>query len=257
MTFVNQEKRPQPKAIALRVMAALSASLVSAGCMSFSLGESRQPIKRPGIPTVSIDASAANEIDEISPVVNRTGPRSAEIKFIVRGSITEVEERVTMIDHSEEQRLAVGFFPGAACEKTTDDAMVWGAETIWYNIIFVGLPTVSGLLIEPFIPAGRGNGSAFSRSAIIGFHRWGSEPHTETSHERRSYGKDSTQLKGYLCTAEGASTLVDRQGLCTVRDFPATAKSLKVTLSIPNAHPLKRQLEPFERGPISIQLPEK
>ena len=257
MIITRHNNLEKAMAIADVAMLTVAALLFSTGCLSFPLGNPKVPITTTSV-TSGIARDAPNDIEEFSPSATRLEPNTVKITFIVRGTINLREVHETKIEHGAEERLSIGFFPGAACETNSVDAMAWAAESIWYNIIFVGLPTVSGLLIEPFIPASPGKGSAFSRSAIIGCHRWGYKPATKTTQKTSSKATECILLNGYSCEVNGASSVVvDKDGNCTAYGFPAAAKSLKVTLSIPNTHPLKRQLEPFEKEPISIRLPEK
>lgn len=256
---VLREKGDMEKT-AQSIVAALAAGTAVAGilsgCVQFSIGESYPPTT-----TVATDTSLAkdssNEIEEIRQRARRTGGNSAEISFDLLGTFTETTTRNLKIRHNKSQRLAFGFFPGSAVDEKDGAKVETAIRSLWLNVAFLGMPTVSGLLVEPFVHADNEKCSNFSRSAIFGFHRWAASGQIEEKTEKTNSSKDTVQLKNYTCKADMVSAWVSEDGILHVSGFPAEAKSVDVMISIPQHHPLKDQLAPFVQSKVKIILPEK
>lgn len=236
-------------------VAAVTFCMAHAGCVSFSIGDSNATTQTVSV-TRSVARDAANEIEEVEPVVRRVQD-AVTVRFNLHGAFVEEECSETTVRHKGVQMLAAGFFPGSACYEGPGVQVGAAVRSVWYNILFLGLPTVSGLLVEPFVPAGPDDGSAFSQSAIIGFHRWGGKPYVENKTERSRVNRDVMAFVDYSCRVAGASATVAADGLCVVRGVPADAGTIEVTLSVSPRHPLRDQLAPFMDVPITIAMPKE
>jgi hypothetical protein len=200
------------------------------------------------------------EIDRIVPEVTPVGYDGIRISFNLIGSIAMVEKTESTIRHSSGRRMSFGLFPGAAADQDTGESVGTVFASIWYNILFVGTPTVSGLLIEPFVSADSARRSRFSRSALIGFHKWKTPSWAETK-------SDSKEVLGEMFLLEDFTCVVSGDGFNETRktaekseayfNIPHGCKSIEVRLEIPHRHPLKKQLEPFEQTTFKISIPGK
>lgn len=240
--------------------AALAAGIavagVFSGCVQFSIGDSYPPATTTATYT-SIVKDASNEIEEIRQRAWWVDGNTAGIRFDLIGMFTETTTRDIRILHKRSQRLAFGLFPGSAADERDGAKVGTAFKSLWYNALFFGMPTVSGLLVEPFVHADQAECSNFSRSAIIGFHRWEAVGQVEEKKEKSNSSKDAVQLKNYTCKADNGTAVVLEDGVLHVSGFPAEAKSVDVMISIPQQHPLKDQLAPFLQSKIKVILPEK
>ena len=234
-------------------LAALALAMPMAGCLSFTVAETGA--SRPVV-EVSRDVAKdpSNQIYEIAPVAKRSWSQSAELSFDLIGSVKVAELTKTETRRGWRQRLAFGFFPGAACDDGFDAQAGTAFKSIWYNIAFVGIPTVSGLLVEPFVHADREMGSDFSRSAIFGFHRWNAKPCIEKDARRARGFREVVQLKDYSCEFAGTTSYADNDGICRVSPVPEGAKTIEVKVFVPQRHPLMDKLAPFINAPITIRI---
>ena len=239
---------------AVAALAALALALPMAGCLSFSLADPE--VKSTATVSYETVKDASNKIQEIAPTAKRVWPQSAELSFSLVGSIKEAEVSHFDDRHGARQRLAFGFFPGAANDDGVGAQVGTALRSIWYNIFFLGTPTVSGLLVEPFIYAEDERGSTFSRSALFGFHRWRAKPSVENPVRRKTAFREVVQLKDYSCTVAHVPASADGEGICRVSGIPADAKTIEVTLDVPPRHPLREKLAPFLNNPMTIRIQE-
>ena len=140
--------------------------LCGAGCVSFPLESARPTSRTTGAAITTIVKSSSNEVDEVVPVVWRTGERRAELKIDLIGDIMIRETTDVNTTYGAREKMSFGFFPGAACDESGGEKIGSVLLALWYNIILAGTPTLSGLFVEPFIPTEVGQGSRFSRSAL-------------------------------------------------------------------------------------------
>lgn len=239
------------------VLALLSiavACVFSTGCFSFSFGGG-STVTKTSYNGGGLDPSAPNEVDEIRPEVRSASFGGLELRFKLIGSFTMEKKEITEVFHPSAQRLAFGFFPGSACDETTGKSVGTAMKSVWFNVVFAGMPTVSGLLVEPFIHAEPGAGSAFSRSAIFGFHRWGASPYKDESHDTTRSTESEMYLDQYECKFDGDSYYA-ANCICKL-DPPSRKAPITISLSVDDNHPLKRQLAPFENRPMVLTIPKE
>lgn len=99
------------------------------------------------------------------------------IQLMAKGRFTDGVVRKRTYSVSPQRKLSVGILPGMA---SLDPVSAVGGTllAVWYNILFVGTPTLNGLFIEPFNPdpvpdsESVNDGHAFRRSALLGFHKY-------------------------------------------------------------------------------------
>lgn len=229
-------------------MAALLPLLWTGGCATITLdGASEAP------PTVSTKFTSSSRIDMLTPRVRRTGASTAEISFDLDGSFEMTETRTTPGFIPGGGRLAVGFFPGSALHSSAANPL----KSFWYNICFLGTPTLYGLFAAPFVEIPKGGGSVFSKSALLGFYRW-REPdrHVPAQKASRNWTRERLLLKNVVCRVDGRPVEM-REGVISLSGLPSGAQTVNVSFTIPASHPLGGQLRRFEQGEIPVTVPEE
>ncbi|MBR4188713.1 MAG: hypothetical protein IKQ55_01995 [Kiritimatiellae bacterium] len=116
------------------------------------------------------------EIEYFYPKAVRSGD-VASIQLIAKGIFTDAVVKEQTYSVTPQRKLSVGILPGMA---SLDPVSAVGGTllAVWYNILFVGTPTLNGLFIEPFNPdpvpdsESVNDGHAFRRSALLGFHKY-------------------------------------------------------------------------------------
>ena len=233
------------------------------GCVSIPLGSERVLQTRTdnrSVETVSV------EVESFRPVVSRTGS-SATVRLELDGTFTD---RTTVTESRKvaaRTKLSVGLFPGLANVEPSGNVVGDALIALWYNVCFLGTPTVNGLLLEPFEPASAksrdfGGKGAFSRAALLGFHKY-EEPEgwipgrgsrtVETKKEARhvrnvglSFRSDAPFWASQRCT-DGTLVLEGlppdaRTGVLEIRDIPAD-------------HPYREPLLGLRRAVIEVTIP--
>ena len=142
--------------------------------------------------------------------------------------------------------------------------MLNGAGAFFYNLVFAGLPTVYGLLVEPCIPyypqqtesiVGQ---TAFLKSTMIGFSRYSKNATPHEKQEVRHSKVNKVRLEDAIISApELGLESVRGQPLQIPTDKLAEGGDAKVKLSLPEDHPLKRAMSDFEDVEITIQCVKK
>ena len=237
--------------------ATVALGLLQAGCLSFSIGDSATPhVDKYMFKTIDKGTASKCEIDRIIPEVSSVGYYDGiRISFKLIGSIAMVEKTESTIRHSAGRRMSFGLFPGAAADQDTGEAVGTVFASIWYNILFVGTPTISGVLVEPFVSA-----DTAKRSALFGFHKWKIPSWTERKSDSKEVLGETFLLEDFTCVVSGDGVNETRKTAEKSEVYinnPHGCKSIEVKLEIPHRHPLKKQLEPFEKTTFKISIPGK
>lgn len=245
--------------IQVAVVALLLLSLT--GCVAVKVTQPSVEEMRQVSETTSIGQS---EVSGIEPSVMRYGS-VVNINVNLLGTFDLETRTIYASSLGRDEYIAVGFFPGVmSCRGEYRDCLLNGTEVFFYNLVFAGLPTVHGLLVEPCIPyyprqtdsiVGQ---TAFLKSTLIGFSRYSKNA---TSHEKQKV-RHSTVNK--VCLEDAIISAPDL-GLESVRGQPlqipidklSEGGDAKVKLSLPEEHPLKRAMSDFEDVEITIQCVKK
>lgn len=236
---------------------------LATGCVSIPLGSEKVLQTRSDGRKVE---SVSVEVESFRPVVARTGS-SATVRLELDGTFTD---RTTVSESrrvAARTKLSFGLFPGLANVQPSENVVGDALLALWYNVCFLGTPTVNGLLLEPFEPASAksrdfGGKGAFSRAALLGFHKYeepeawvrGKESRTvETKKEARSvrdielsFRSDDPFWTSQRCT-DGTLVLEGlppdaRTGVLEIRDIPAD-------------HPFREPLLGLRRARIEVTVP--
>ena len=118
------------------------------------------------------------KVSKVKPSISREGGVVA-VEISLLGKFTLEEKKFFVSTLERDDYLAAGFFPGVmSCRGEYRECLQNGASAFLCNLAFGCLPTVYGLLVEPFVPhypeqtdsiIGR---KAFLKSALIGFSRY-------------------------------------------------------------------------------------
>ena len=253
-------KHPIPSKLLALAPALLA---LGTGCVSIPLGAERVLQTRTDekkVETVSV------EVESFRPVVQRSGS-SATVRLELDGSFTDrMTERTSRLVAAR-TKLSFGLFPGLANANPSENLVGGSLLALWYNVLFLGAPTVNGLLLEPLEPASAktpdfGGTGSFSRAALVGFHKFeepqgwvrGVERATlETKKETRpvrgvglDFRSDAPFWTGKSCS-DGTLVLNGlpqdaRTGVLEIRDIPAD-------------HPYREPLLGLRRAVIEVTIP--
>ena len=235
----------------------------SCGCVSVATSGGAKSVTPASTQTSYHDV----RVDGFEPVVQRTGTGTVTIRFEATGCFPyeKIETRRYRTEDSE--RMAFGFFPGLA-ESSPDNMVGDALIAFWYNLCFCGLPTVHGLLFEPFAPvstatAARGSmgeRSGTSRAALLGFYRYRKYASVQTDPTpKRSVGTldkvslDAVSLSPVDCPFPVRSS---GMGFLTLGNVPAGPQECRVRLSFPANDPLHDALAPLILRPFTVAIPE-
>lgn len=231
------------------------------GCVAVKVTQPSAEEMKQVLETTSVDQS---EVSGIEPSVMRDGS-VVNINVNLLGTF-DLETRTTYASSVDrDEFIAVGFFPGVmSCRGEYGDCLLNGTEAFFYNLVFAGLPTVYGLLIEPCIPyyprqtdsiVGQ---TAFLKSTLIGFSRY-SKPATRHEMQKVRHSKvNKVRLGDAIISAPDLGLeSVRGQPLRIPIDKLSNGGDAKVKLSLPAEHPLKRAMADFEDVEISIQCIKK
>ena len=214
----------------IQIGAAALSFLTLTGCIANKVTESSEGQMR--LVSVATNVVGA-KVSKAKPSVSRDGGVVAvEISLI--GKFTLEEKRCSVSTLEREDYLAVGFFPGVmSCRGEYRECLQNGAGAFLYNLAFGCLPTVYGLLVEPFVPyypeqtdsiVGR---KAFLKSALIGFSRY-SKP------------AERKELENAVIEAPELGIASERGlPLCIPEDSLPSSGRVGVKLRLPDDHPLK------------------
>ncbi len=154
-------------------IAALACAMVLSGCLAIPVSGGKK-VPRP--PQTETHLAPLPGKVEFYPEAERQENR-VEVKLMVEGAFTEetIERRPYTV--TEQRKVAFGILPGMASLRP---GLAPGGTllALWFNICFLGTPTLNGLLLEPFNPVAVpdsptvGDGHVFRRSAFVGFHKY-------------------------------------------------------------------------------------
>ena len=227
----------------IQIGAAALSFLTLTGCIANKVTESSEGQMR--LVSVATNVVGA-KVSKAKPSVSRDGGVVAvEISLI--GKFTLEEKRCSVSTLEREDYLAVGFFPGVmSCRGEYRECLQNGAGAFLYNLAFGCLPTVYGLLVEPFVPyypeqtdsiVGR---KAFLKSALIGFSRY-SKP-AERKEKVNAFHREVKELPLENAVIEAPELgIASERGLplCIPEDSLPSSGRVGVKLRLPDDHPLK------------------
>ena len=245
----------------MNIGAAVLPLLPFVGCVAVRVTEPLDEEMRLVSETTSIGQS---EVSGIEPSVLRDGS-VVNINVNLLGTFDLEKKTIYASSLDRDEYIAVGFFPGVmSCRGEYRDCPLNGIEVFFYNLIYAGLPTVHGLLVEPCIPyyprqtdsiVGQ---TAFLKSTLIGFSRYSKDA---TSHEKQKvkHSKvNKVRLEDAIISAPDLGIeSVQGQPLQIPIDKLSERGDAKVKLSLPEDHPLKRAMSDFEDVEITIQCVKK
>jgi len=231
------------------------AAIAMTGCLSMETGVSPADEREYGSSTKVIEAVVTG----VEPHVE-WHDGDCVVRISLTGTL-RCEATKSKVRYNVERRyLSAGFFPGTmACRGEYSDCVVNGLAAFYYNIVFVGLPTVYGLIVEPFIPyypaqaesvVGK---NAFLNSPMIGFARY-CKSGTE-------YSKVTVPLpKKNRWELEDAVLSAPKFNLKSERGEPLRingallkgAKTFDVAIALPEGHPLKNAMGIYEGVKITV-----
>lgn len=244
-----------------RIGMAVLLTLPFAGCVAVRVSQPTDAEMRIVAQSQSISPS---EVTGVEPTLDGTGG-TVNVSFSILGTFDVATTSVYAGSANVDRFVAVGFFPGVmSCRGEYRDCMSNAACACLYNIVFVGLPTVYGLLVEPWIPhypeqtdsiVGQ---QAFLKSALIGVSRYAKR--VEARERQKVSHSVSSKIK-----LEDAIVLAPELGLESERGKPLRIPidrlpengELQVKLKLPEAHPLKDVMAGFEDAEITVQFAKK
>lgn len=268
--FIRPRTLRRPGLPAVFAAAALSAA--AAGCVSVPIATG--PERFVGVR----EENAVTGTPEyaVRAVVERSGD-DAIVRFSVRGDFTNHVKRVSTYERDASTMLSAGLFPGVPGDRPE-----LALAAIWYNVLMLGTPTLSGLFAEPFLqPAGpasdvgAGRG-LFRRSALVGMFRW-TDPGRGTKLVERESSETARTEKVVLPVGDGPDDIsLSWTGLSPEIPEPEFGKDaegayvrfrgvnlyprdrfpepVSVRLHVPSGHSLKAALRDDEYEPVPVEL---
>ena len=231
------------------------------GCVAVRVSQPSVEEMRQVSETTSIGPA---EVSGIEPSVRRDGG-VVNVKVNLLGTF-DLETTTTYASSVDSDKfVAVGFFPGVmSCRGEYGDCLINGTGAFFYNLVFAGLPTVYGLLVEPCIPYyPRQTDSivcqtAFLKSTLIGFSRYSKTVTPHGKQEVRHSKVNKVRLEDAIVSAPDLGLeSVRGQPLQIPIDKLSEGGDVRVKLSLPAEHPLKRAMSDFEDVEITIQCVKK
>ncbi len=201
-----------------------------------------------------------SEVSGIGPTVTRNG-NVVTIELNLLGDF-DLEKRTVYVSSADrDEYIAVGFFPGVmSCEGEYGDCLLNGTEAFYYDLVFAGLPTVYGLLVEPFVPyypdqtdsiVGQ---KAFLKSALIGFSRYSKPAISRTTQKIGRTAAKKLPLEDAVISAPDLGIESELgQPLQIPIEKIAGKGDVRVKLRLPEGHPLKSAMSDFEDIEITVQ----
>ena len=238
------------------VAAAIMSMCLFGGCLAVDVGKVGNGGVR--IKTEEKVTIPQARISGVAPSVNVAENGDALVSLNLLGDFEKVVT-TTYSDSSDRAFFVVGFFPGVmSCEGEYADCLGNGAGAVFYNLVFAGLPTVYGLVIEPFVPYyPRQTPSIFSQKAflqspLIGFARY-------SKHQN----KDDvvvTRQKHRRLPIEDVVLSIPSLGVSSYGGGPVRLPRAKipadgnvdVKMKLPHDHPLKSAMSDFENLSIRV-----
>ena len=248
------------------------------GCISVPIGDNK---KQDGPPETTTRLVGMEGKPEFHPDVQRDGD-VVQLRLMVAGTFVE-ETTTTRTYKVQKQKLAVGVWPGLAGDPATPGMMLVGYPLALvvvcgcYNALLLGTPTLSGLLVEPFLPARDVHSlqrqlldpktmvtdCPFRQMALVGFSKFkqGSESvEKKSKSSRRTVAKSlpvqqialwfDAEPKFWESSAQEKDTLV-------LRGVEAGRHEGKLYVkSVPAGHLYEKELKKMEWVPIDVAIPE-
>lgn len=205
---------------------------------------------------------------EYYPEATREGD-TVRIRLVAEGRFTAERTENRRFTVTPEEKMAVGLVPGMA---SLPERKVVGGTVLaaWYNVLFLGTPTLSGLFIEPFLPPiaydARGAGNTFRRSALFGFHRYKMGGHSGKEAPETIRGPvDATKqpVLGATFSFRAEKPFwkqmeMDESGVSLYGVEPGAHVGLLRLETLPADHTMRDDLEAWKGGRwIEVAIPEK
>ena len=266
---VNRDDRRNGGKMTWPMVVAGLLSVVLSGCISVPIGTLKEEYYgSPRVTTRTIDTEGKlmfhADVDRKGNVVR--------LRLMVDG--TFVEETTTTRTYAvQKQKLAVGVCPGFAYGDQTwrcrevNEWMGGSVVGIFFlfmncNVGYLGTPTLSGLFVEPFLPA-RDHFSFFRQGAFVGFSKYKQgnasvlkEPKVTRQTVEKTKAVDGIALwfdadpQFWESTVQQGDTLV-------LRGVEAGRHEGKLYIkSVPAGHVYEKELKKMAWEAIDVEIPE-
>ena len=148
-----------------------AACMLLAGCVAVTTSGGHKTYRSLGSETRMI----AEKVD-FYPEAVRQGD-TVRLHLVASGTFRQETTETRELTVTAQRKMAFGILPGMASLRP---GLVPGGTllALWYNICFLGTPTLNGLLLEPFNPRAVEKSDTlrdedwFRRSALVGFHKF-------------------------------------------------------------------------------------
>lgn len=239
-----------------------------AGCAVMHVSGGGAPREKPRSEWVVVTNPVATSV-KFHPEVARSGDR-VDIHLVSQGSFADEITEKKPWEIPEEVQVAIGFMPGM---KSLRPELAAGGTlfALWYNICFLGTPTLVGLLIEPLNPNPVPMGGsvtdeyAFRRSALLGFHKFKlpGVTGTTTNSTPAAIVEDTRVVKNVTLEFKAdrpfwSGIALNENGLVLTGVEPGRHEGTLVLKAVPDRHYLKKHLQEwidFEMD--GVEIPEK
>lgn len=234
--------------------------LACAGCLAVKMPQTPSEMEKTVISETKRIGRA--EVLGVEPLIRRTDDR-VDVSIGLSGAFQIEKQTQYRIVGNDDEFVAVGIFPGVmSCSGEYGDCIPNALGASFYNLVFAGLPTVYGLLIEPFVPhyprqtdsiVGK---KGFLKSALIGFTRYSKTAEAQEKQEKTSDFAKKIPLEDAVIRAPelGLESVRGEPLHIPVSRLPGDGE-VKVKLRLPADHPLKNALSGFEDVAITVQCP--
>ncbi len=239
----------------MQIGAAALPLLALVGCVASKIEQPNEKMEKVSETTRTVRA----ELSAIEPSVTRTG-YSVSVQINLLGEFKLETEKVFASSIERDEYLAVGFFPGVmSCRDEYRNCLVNGTAAFFYNLVFVGLPTAYGLLMEPLVPyfpdqtdtlVGR---RAFLKSTLIGFSRYSKPAERKEKVQKTPTTTKKIRLDDAIIEAPSLGIVSERgRPLDIPMDRLPSNGEVDVRLRLPDEHPLKEAMKDFENILIAV-----
>ena len=222
-------------------------ALLGAGCVAVQTDSGRSVNGTPRETSVKWLRVSARD-GEIVPVATRLENGDVEMRIRLSGAFEKEVHTATDITSRDGHWWAIGFFPGVmGCQGEQSRAVGNALGACWYNVVYAGLPTVYGLLVEPFTYVTRDQKdsvfgkSAFALSPILGFckyKKWESREETDS----RRLNETSVFLEDAVLSCPELEVKSRRgEPLRLTRRQIEGMPFVSVVFSLPEDHPFKQE----------------
>lgn len=240
---------------------AITATAFLCGCVSVKLSDGESSKVR----TQSSSSKLVSQhVSAIEPVITERKDGTNAVEFYLVGQF-DYETTASVEDERVRQcHVALGCFPGVrACRGEMRDCLPNAAAAFWYNLIFAGLPTVHGLLLEPFNPfvfeqsdtlADR---HAFVRAPLFGVAKY-YKANTITKTVVTRSTKQRIRLDNAILKAPelGLSSTENATLAVPAERFKDNA-AVRISFFVPKGHPLENELSDFSGISLTVRKHRK